>query len=266
MNQIDSTTQSGDPVELYKFNQGAEDWLMCNAPHDVLFLTRIYIASAIKRSTIDNTEDNFKSVVTLEFALDNQFAAQFLGFTPDLSTTVDIYRVSSSDPDSDNAIIWKGRVMDANTSQGIISLECEPIHTSMQTIGLRARYERGCRHLLYSRGCGVKQEFNSTKATVIEMPSANTIVLDYTPANGTYAAGMIELSTYAMRYITAQTGNSFTVTRPFHANNLAVGDEVTVYPGCDQTKETCNSKFNNILNFGGWSYIPTNNPFQGNPF
>jgi hypothetical protein len=38
---------------------------------------------------------------------------------------------------------------------------------------------------------------------------------------------------------------------------------VKIYPGCDRTKETCNDKFSNILNYGGFAWIPAKSPFDG---
>lgn len=43
---------------------------------------------------------------------------------------------------------------------------------------------------------------------------------------------------------------------PYPVNN----DAVTLYPGCDGSRETCISKFNNFLNFGGHPFLPTSNP------
>jgi hypothetical protein len=34
------------------------------------------------------------------------------------------------------------------------------------------------------------------------------------------------------------------------------GDTFTAYPGCDKTQNTCTSKFNNLVNFGGFPYVP----------
>lgn len=38
--------------------------------------------------------------------------------------------------------------------------------------------------------------------------------------------------------------------------DLAVSDTFTVVPGCDKTKATCIAKFNNVLNFRGFSFVP----------
>jgi hypothetical protein len=36
----------------------------------------------------------------------------------------------------------------------------------------------------------------------------------------------------------------------------APGDQFTAYPGCDKSVFTCQNKFNNLLNFGGFPFIP----------
>ncbi|MEW6169845.1 MAG: phage BR0599 family protein [Pseudomonadota bacterium] len=46
---------------------------------------------------------------------------------------------------------------------------------------------------------------------------------------------------------------------------LSVGATVVLYPGCDHTLSTCESKFGNSANFGGFPFIPTKNPFGGSP-
>jgi uncharacterized phage protein (TIGR02218 family) len=43
---------------------------------------------------------------------------------------------------------------------------------------------------------------------------------------------------------------------PLPAPPLA-GDTFTVYPGCDKTQATCTSKFSNLINFGGFPYVPS---------
>ena len=37
---------------------------------------------------------------------------------------------------------------------------------------------------------------------------------------------------------------------------VQVGDTFTIVPGCDHTKATCKAKFNNVVNFRGFSYVP----------
>jgi uncharacterized phage protein (TIGR02218 family) len=37
---------------------------------------------------------------------------------------------------------------------------------------------------------------------------------------------------------------------------VQVGDTFTIVPGCDHTKDTCKAKFNNVVNFRGFSFVP----------
>jgi len=43
--------------------------------------------------------------------------------------------------------------------------------------------------------------------------------------------------------------------KPFW-NEFAVGDAFSVWAGCDKSSDTCKNKFNNLINFLGFEYIP----------
>jgi uncharacterized phage protein (TIGR02218 family) len=47
----------------------------------------------------------------------------------------------------------------------------------------------------------------------------------------------------------------FTLWLPM-PGSLTNGDAYTVYPGCDKRLTTCKTKFNNLINFGGFPYLP----------
>jgi hypothetical protein len=46
---------------------------------------------------------------------------------------------------------------------------------------------------------------------------------------------------------------------------LAIGDEVTVSPGCAHTQAVCNDVYSNGENYGGFPFMPRKNPFDGTP-
>ena len=45
--------------------------------------------------------------------------------------------------------------------------------------------------------------------------------------------------------------------------NASAGLNFSVWPGCDHLIGTCDTKFSNKENFGGYPAIPTKNPFIG---
>ena len=48
---------------------------------------------------------------------------------------------------------------------------------------------------------------------------------------------------------------TFTLWLPM-PNPIQIGDTYNVYPGCDKRFATCQSKFSNAVNFGGFPYVP----------
>jgi len=47
--------------------------------------------------------------------------------------------------------------------------------------------------------------------------------------------------------------------------NVVAGDLATIYPGCDKTVATCNSRFANVFNFQGFPHVPGDNYLKDYP-
>lgn len=253
----------GTPIELYEFTQGLKRWTFVSAADPVMFDSREYSPVPIKRNRIKQTMDTFQDDLKLDFPRGDEFAGQFLGFAPEIITTVTIRRGHYGDPDSEFIVYWKGRVMGGKASGNTISIECESVFTSIKRPGLRARYEYTCRHTLYSRGCGVNIEAYKHEGNVNAV-DGNDVFVDGATAygDGYFTGGMLKSGDGTLRFITAHTGDALTLSRPIPG---AIGETlVSIYPGCDHLKSTCINKFNNLDNFGGFPYIPGRNPFDGN--
>lgn len=75
---------------------------------------------------------------------------------------------------------------------------------------------------------------------------------------------------FSLGYVTFLTGQnaglSFTIKQQTSTTNLllaasmplplAIGDTFTAFAGCDKTEATCNSKFANLIHFGGEPFVP----------
>ncbi len=84
-------------------------------------------------------------------------------------------------------------------------------------------------------------------------------VIALTPAavDGYFTGGFVKFGIEA-RTIMSHVGNQ--ITMAYRMTHLANNNTVDVYPGCDGRNVTCRDKFNNILNFLGFPYIPIENP------
>lgn len=260
---IEVTAQAGAPVELFQIMQGARRWYYCTGETEVTFQSEVYTPYPIRRDRIKQSSDVFKNSVRLSFPRTNDFANQFIGFAPEDVTSITILRGHYTDTDKQFMTYWKGRVLSAQASDSQIDLDCEPIYTSIKRPGLRARFEYGCRHPLYSQGCGVGREAYKLSGPVMSM--TGLLTMDVQGASlqpdGYYTGGILVAADMSSRFIVGHVGALITINRPI--NSLAAGQQVGVYPGCDHLRTTCKAKFNNLDNFGGFPWIPSRNPFDG---
>lgn len=261
-NSFESSLELGTPVELYEFVQGLLRWNYVSGATEVIRANQIYTPSPIKRTAITQTNDVFKDSLKITLPREDQFASQFLSFSPEEVTTLTILRGHANDPDREFRIYWKGRIVGARVSGNEVTLECESIYTSIRRPGLRARFEYTCRHTLYGARCAVNSAAYRHDGTVLSLSGLNVTVQGAASRpNGYYTGGMLIAPNGGTRFITAHSSDVLTLSRPIPG--LTGGQVVTIYPGCDHLKDTCLNKFNNLDNFGGFPFIPQRNPFDG---
>lgn len=254
-----------DQFDLYQISIGATNWRFTNAPVDKTYLANTYTSTALKRSNIESKRDMAKANLTIEIPLSHALSVQLLSSFTEQVVSLTIF---TSRDGSVNAT-WKGRLVAIKPGDTLLSLIFESIFTSMQRSGLRARYQLQCRHALYSRGCGIDAEDFGVAGTVTGL-TGNTITVTEaaSQANGYYLGGMIEAANGIKSFIIGHSGSTLTVQRTSAALREQWADEgsgtqVTIYPGCDLSRQTCASRFNNGLNYGGFDWIPQKNPMGG---
>lgn len=259
---LELSTQDGNPVELYEFRQGSNFWRYTSAAHEVIKATAVFTPEYVKRGNFSQTGDMKKGGITIVFPRSNVFAGLFLGYAPEGVTTVTIYRGHYDDSALEWVSYWKGRVLTAKASENELTLECESVFSSLKRPGLRARYELSCRHSLYGASCKLSISSFLTSGFVVGVDKTVIIIAEAAgEADGYFTGGLLQSETGDLRSIVSHVGTSITVSRTF--NEDIGGQTIHLHPGCDKLKTTCINKFNNLLNFGGFPYIPSRNPFDG---
>lgn len=264
MNLADTTVESGIPVELYLIVQGGQAWYFTDGSYDIVKDSITYTPENIQRSEIGQDGDLFKSGLTLTFERTSVFATQFFKFAAEVPTLITIFRgqAYTTTPITFDTY-WKGRVVSSRGNGSSVNLDCESIYTTTRRPGLRMRVEKLCRHILYDEMCKINREAYKITANV-QTVSTDGLTLTFDDlsgaSDGTFTAGMVRHGETDTRLIADQTGVVVRLTRPF--NYLIGNTDVVLYPGCDKLTNTCHVKFNNLLNHGGFPYIPTSNPFR----
>jgi uncharacterized phage protein (TIGR02218 family) len=263
----EETIQLGAPVELYRFNRQMFMWYFTSAATDIVHDARTWLAEPITRTGLESNAGEERGELKITLKRDNAIPAMFLAATPADVIGVTVYRLHVGD--TDERAIWVGRVLAVDWKGSEAVLTCEPANTSLLRPGLRRLYSRQCPHRLYGPGCELSRATYNTTVTLSSVSgdavSSNAFgamsaghlaggILEWTDGSG-----MVE-----RRMIVTHSGNNITIgsSIPGMPSNALV----TVAPGCDHTTGAAGcGKFSNVVNFGGFPYIPSKNPHGGGP-
>jgi len=257
------SADDGQPYFLYTFTKGSTINRFTSHYEDITYSGNTYTASSIRHQAINQSGQVERVTMEVVFPKSSSFASTF--FTPNYSNvqTLTILRFHHG-VDSGFEVMWKGRVISYEARGDEVILTCESIQTTMRNAGLRGKFQRSCRHSLYDSNCGVNIEDFYVDATI---DSIDGFDLTVTVASGDeqddnyYRGGVVEKDG-EFTFVRKDVSNVLTVQ--YLIDGLTAGDTVRIAPGCNLSKDTCVNKFNNVVNFGGFPYIPKNNPFLGN--
>lgn len=253
------------PIDLYRFTQGADVFTYTSTDHTVTYLAEDYVPTAIGRGNIDLKTDLAKSNIEVRMPLTHPQAEIWLKTQVEVSIGLTVFQQN----DLGTNVIWKGRMAGIKPGRADVAFTFESVFTSLRRPGLRARFQRTCRHPLYFGKCKLNRaDFVEPGLATSASADGLVITVDVVMAAGDFFTGIIETpDDGAMRFITAQSGFTLTVTRPMPLLTLAalaITDvDVNLYPGCDRSRERCDTRFANLNNNGSFPYIPIKNPFDG---
>lgn len=265
----EKSAQGGEPVLLFHFAQGSRNWRYTNASMLIRHQNADWDPAPISVDSINISEEFSKNTIRVTLPRDNDLALELLKAPVSAApTTLTIFRGHHALQGylEETLTYWKGRVISATASGSTITLECEPVFTSLKLYGLRARFQRTCRFALYSPECGVDSTYFRQTLTITSAISLTEYNYSSTSlSNNWLTGGMLLDPDGTLIYIVEQNNGRLRLIRPSPSLFDAVksGSQVVlVYPGCDHTIETCRLKFNNVRNFGGFPWIPESNPFD----
>jgi uncharacterized phage protein (TIGR02218 family) len=262
----ESSLESGQPYELYLFATSEATWRYTSGPEEITFQGAKFIPEIIGRTNTTASQEVKGGHITVTIPADNSIAQLFVSFIPSTPLSLLIYRGHYGESESEMKVAFTGRVLLARfNTDDECELECAPDTEVLRRALCTALYQRQCNHILFDAGCGIVNAFWKITGTVSDISTDGitvTISACSSKANGWFNLGFLQKE-FSRRMIFSHTGSQIVLINPM--GGLQVGDEVTVYAGCDRTydgAQGCVPKFNNGANFNGFQWIPEKNPFS----
>lgn len=259
---LEKSIEDGQPVELYEFTLGVEKTRYTSAEDVVNFASFDWQPRSISRSSTDSRSEGEENPLNVTLPANDTLAQLFLGVRQGQVLALRIWRFHRGD--TEGYVLWDGVITSAGFKTEAAECVMEGFSNDVafsRSIG-RAKYLSLCNHVLYGEGCGVVASAFDYDGNV-SVVSGKTITVD-----GLFAAkgadwavgGYVSFSDTDFRLVLAQSGDVLTLLFPFA--NTPLSSTVKVFAGCDRTATTCDTKFSNVINFGGFPYVPGFNIFQ----
>ncbi len=263
----ESSNYGGVPTTLYEFSLGTNVWRYSAAESDVYYAGEKFEAVPVDNSGEIQSGDTQNDDYTVTLPSRVPFAQLFISTPP----SEPIYLiVREKHRDSEDALISGVFTISSVRRRDQITVEvvCKTLTASLNRNGLRLSFGRGCPHALYDRNCRVNPAAYGVSIQVQAMTGATVTSssLALLPAgylNGGYFEYLLMPGVMERRAIESHSGDKFVVLGT--TDGLIINNWVTVYPGCDRVTATCQNKFNNLANYGGFPHLPTKSPFDGDP-
>jgi len=161
-------------------------------------------------------------------------------------------------------IMFVGRVaeIDAGRSLATFSLNShlELLNQNMP----RNLYQSGCVNTLYDTTCTLNKANFAVNGSVAAGSTQSVVNATLSLASGYFDLGVIAFTSGANNGV-SRTIKTYLQGSPGTASVIlplpvapSAGDAFTIYPGCDKQQSTCQNKFNNLINFRGFPYVPEN--------
>lgn len=178
--------------------------------------------------------------------------------------TVELIWVNFNDV-SQRLLLNKGFIGQLTRTQYSFNAELRSLASKLQQPTGRL-YQRTCDANLGDSRCKLNLEPFATTGTITGFVDERFVfaTLAVTNPTGYFAFGYMEML----------SGNGVGLKYEIHGHTVnpdgsigfelwespvitpEVGDTLKVYPGCDKSRATCKDKFNNIINYQGFSFIP----------
>ena len=189
-------------------------------------------------------------------------AAALTGALDGCTIKIDFALLSAWGTPAESINIFSGLVQDVKKSELSYDLTILSDADRLNQMIPKLMFQPGCVRTLFAPDCTVLRSSYSFSGSVTAATSRATFGTNLTQTDGYFALGSINFTSGANSGVGrsvktyAASGGTLVLSFPLAAD-LAVGDAFTVTAGCDKSTGSNGClKFNNLVNFKGFPYLP----------
>lgn len=243
-----------------------------------------YIPEAISLGSIKASAAPSDNAISIEMARDGIIAAFVHPVMPPLSIEMEIDGMDLDEFGDVQEVrhLFAGSLISVSSSGGgIVELHAEPLTGRVRRRALPRSYSHICPHVLYGSACGAMRAANSTETVVDAVTTrgldpdswavGNTVAftLPELPDSRAVVGGVLEwkaggvaqvASILSFTALDVLGGHQIKAVLRQPPQGLEAGDAITFVKGCPRSIEGCREIFGNVQNFGGFPWVPFENP------
>lgn len=268
----EKSVDGGSPIDLHEFVYGAKIYRFTSIDEEFIDgNSQVWSPWAIRCGEIVEDQAEGRADLTIETELGLPALGPFRDGVPYMEYS--LYQVHAEDPNLEKITIFQGRATnvtyDPMNLQAVI--QCSSYSSVLDELTLRKKCQVQCPHGIYTPDCGVPALQYKLVAQVTAV-SGPVVVVNGPAIEGKdddyFPGGYVEwvhssLGVVEQRMVSKWDSNTKTATLVASASGLVPGSAISMYPGCDHTLTTCDTKFDNAPRYGGAPFKPDESPFGG---
>lgn len=251
-------TEVNEFAETYEFFDGDVYSRFTTYQDPITYGGFQYKPAHIKRGTI-NRNTTFDQVTCEITAPLTDSLTKYVANYPVIPTKVTITRGLVTNFDAVNINVFTGVIKTVQIEDIYAVAQCISLGSILDATWPKDIHSSFCQNSLFDHRCGLAATEYMLNFMVESFTGKGGIVSSEIGATGSLYTGGYVAYMNDFRWITLGENNTFHLHVPFDSK-VAVGTVLRAYQGCSKSAIDCRDKFNNLKNFYGCAYIPSDNP------
>lgn len=271
---LEASQEDGSPIELYDIVQGDDSWHFTSSEETITIDAVEYLPIPLSRENIPMSSDERTEDLMISLPTTHEFCQRFIRLLPAETASITIRRFQRYDDDIEVIKLFRGTMSAAKYSNNgtTCQIGIAPYSENLSKPIPRYVYSGLCGNILGDRWCtvdletGVSPDMLPYKFEGEMLTQVSTVItidgLGSAYPDNFFQAGRILTPAGDTRLITKQIGDTIYLYIPLYEGAVLIGETMTLFAGCDHSLIVCGDKFDNVLNYNGFPFVPQKNPFQ----